>query len=219
MSLDWGTIPAWVGSILTGGSLLVGASILRRDRIKHESDQARQVVCWTVPDLTDSWSLAVLFPNELQPIDVHVVNSSATIIHRVKIGYTFDAKHRKSIKAWEEVNKVPFRPIDEAMFTHHVTLETGNDELVLGAGDEKVDWQVNLPRPLAYMILWVTFTDGHGQKWMFDFKKKRLSRATHRRVLKRQWREKFRWKLITPKQVRRYWADFEASKQADAPDS
>lgn len=218
MSLDWGTVPAWVGSILTGGSLFVGASILCRDRIKHESDQARQVVCWTVPDLTDGWSPAVLFPNELQPIDVHIANSSNSIINRAKISYTVDARQRKAIKAWEQANAVPFRPYEEAMYTAFVTLGAAGDELVLGAGDEKVERQIHLPRPLAYMILWVRFKDGHGQEWMFDFKTKRLSRANPRRVLKRQWREKLRWKLITSKQVRRYWADSEAAKQTGPAD-
>jgi hypothetical protein len=30
--IDWGNVPAWVGAVLTGGSLLLGFYILLRDR-------------------------------------------------------------------------------------------------------------------------------------------------------------------------------------------
>jgi hypothetical protein len=43
MSVDWGTVPAWVGSVLTGGSFVLGFSILKRDRRKAEEGQARQI--------------------------------------------------------------------------------------------------------------------------------------------------------------------------------
>ncbi|WP_143548831.1 hypothetical protein [Rhodococcus sp. ACPA1] len=42
--VDWGNIPAWIGSILTGGSLLLGFYILLRDRWKEEKEQAKQLL-------------------------------------------------------------------------------------------------------------------------------------------------------------------------------
>ncbi|HXC79250.1 MAG TPA: hypothetical protein VNU19_19630, partial [Candidatus Acidoferrum sp.] len=42
--IDWGNVPAWVASILTGGSLLLGFYILLRDRRKEERRQARRIV-------------------------------------------------------------------------------------------------------------------------------------------------------------------------------
>ncbi|MFC3964054.1 hypothetical protein [Nocardia jiangsuensis] len=44
MTLDWGSVPAWAGSILTSGSLGLGFYILLRDRRNDEEDQARQLV-------------------------------------------------------------------------------------------------------------------------------------------------------------------------------
>jgi hypothetical protein len=47
-SADWGTVPAWFGAALTGGSLLLGLYILLRDRRKEERTEASLVVCWRV---------------------------------------------------------------------------------------------------------------------------------------------------------------------------
>jgi hypothetical protein len=46
--IQWGTAPAAVGSILTGFSLLLGFSILWRDRRKEERRQAAQLSCFLV---------------------------------------------------------------------------------------------------------------------------------------------------------------------------
>ena len=43
--IDWGSVPAAIGSILTGGSLLLGFYILFRDRRKEERAQASRVGC------------------------------------------------------------------------------------------------------------------------------------------------------------------------------
>jgi hypothetical protein len=43
-SVDWGSAPAGVGSILTGGSLLLGFYILLRHRRNEERRQAQRLV-------------------------------------------------------------------------------------------------------------------------------------------------------------------------------
>lgn len=41
--IDWGSVPAWVGSILTSGSLALGFYIILRDRRKDERAQAQLI--------------------------------------------------------------------------------------------------------------------------------------------------------------------------------
>ncbi|WP_405878138.1 hypothetical protein OG762_05350 [Streptomyces sp. NBC_01136] len=42
--LDWGTVPAWASAIGTSGSLLLGFTILLRDRRRQERQEAQKVV-------------------------------------------------------------------------------------------------------------------------------------------------------------------------------
>jgi hypothetical protein len=44
--LDWGNVPAWTGSILTGSSLLIAALAYRRSVRDKERDQANKTVAW-----------------------------------------------------------------------------------------------------------------------------------------------------------------------------
>lgn len=41
---DWGNVPAWVGSILTAGSLMLGFYIILRDRKNSEKEQIRKLI-------------------------------------------------------------------------------------------------------------------------------------------------------------------------------
>lgn len=45
--LDWGTVPAWTGSILTSGSIFVAALAYRRNLKDKEADQATNIYAWT----------------------------------------------------------------------------------------------------------------------------------------------------------------------------
>ena len=53
MKLDWGNVPAWVGSILTGSSILIASLTYRRsvrdkreERLNQEREQASKVSAW-----------------------------------------------------------------------------------------------------------------------------------------------------------------------------
>ncbi|RDD83914.1 hypothetical protein [Streptomyces parvulus] len=48
--IEWGTAPAWLSAILTGGSLLLGFYILLRDRRKEERLDASKVVAMYYPE-------------------------------------------------------------------------------------------------------------------------------------------------------------------------
>ncbi|MEU7662466.1 hypothetical protein [Streptomyces lincolnensis] len=64
--LEWGTVPAWLSAVLTGGSLLMGFHILLRDRKKDERNEALKIVTWAERDANDEGSF----------IRIHVRNTA-----------------------------------------------------------------------------------------------------------------------------------------------
>jgi hypothetical protein len=46
LQVKWGDVPAWVGSILTGTSLLIAALSYRRSVLDKEREQASKVAAW-----------------------------------------------------------------------------------------------------------------------------------------------------------------------------
>jgi hypothetical protein len=46
LGLDWGNVPAWIGSVLTSGSVLVAALAYRRSVLDKERGQASQIGAW-----------------------------------------------------------------------------------------------------------------------------------------------------------------------------
>jgi hypothetical protein len=46
VSIDWGSVPAWVGSILTGSSLLIAANAYRLSVSERIQQQAMKVTAW-----------------------------------------------------------------------------------------------------------------------------------------------------------------------------
>jgi len=46
LGLDWGSVPAWIGSVLTSGSVLVAALAYRRSVLDKERGQASQIAAW-----------------------------------------------------------------------------------------------------------------------------------------------------------------------------
>jgi hypothetical protein len=46
VSVDWGSVPAWVGSVLTGVSLLIAATAYRRSVNEKTREQAGEVSAW-----------------------------------------------------------------------------------------------------------------------------------------------------------------------------
>ncbi len=46
LALDWGSVPAWLGSILTGSSLVIAALAYRRSVLDKEREQAAKITAW-----------------------------------------------------------------------------------------------------------------------------------------------------------------------------
>lgn len=71
MTVEWGPVSAWVGSLLTGGSLLMGFNIMRRDRARDEAAEARLLSCRIRGQRND--------------IVVHVTNAGSLPIHHLAV--------------------------------------------------------------------------------------------------------------------------------------
>ncbi|MEV6540030.1 hypothetical protein [Streptomyces sp. NPDC051665] len=51
-SIDWGTVPAWLSAVLTGGSITLGFYIILRDHKKQDEADATELE-WVMPELAD----------------------------------------------------------------------------------------------------------------------------------------------------------------------
>jgi hypothetical protein len=58
----WGDVATWFTGVLTGGSLLLGFSILRNDRRKEERAKVSDIVCWYREISADKY--AKVYPGE-----------------------------------------------------------------------------------------------------------------------------------------------------------
>jgi hypothetical protein len=65
--INWGDVPAWVASLLTGGSLLLGFWILLRDRRNTDRAQIDRFAFWVEGGRPDRHTASIL---------IHVRNSS-----------------------------------------------------------------------------------------------------------------------------------------------
>ena len=81
--IDWGSVPAWAGSILTSGSLVLGFSILTRDRRREARKQAAAVV------LTIDVTYPSIMSKPYGDAEVHLAvhNASDAPISYVRVRY------------------------------------------------------------------------------------------------------------------------------------
>lgn len=45
---DWGSVPSWIGSLITSGSLLVATATYRRSVRDQKAEQALKIVAWSI---------------------------------------------------------------------------------------------------------------------------------------------------------------------------
>src|SRR4051794_8074126 len=77
----WGNVAAWVGSVLTGASLLLGFGILRRGRAKDERAQAAKVAVWTEHRTAKRSASGTPY------MTVHIVNHSDGLIQGLFVAW------------------------------------------------------------------------------------------------------------------------------------
>lgn len=135
MSVEWGPVSSWVGSLLTGGSLLLGFNIMRRDRARDEAADARLLSCKV--------------RGEKHQLVVRVTNAGTQPIHHLTTAMAsqsqIDAAGGRipaSITSWPD---------------HGLDIAPGaKDEIVLSVSRTDDD---------RLVPFYVSFTDPSGRRW------------------------------------------------------
>lgn len=99
-TVAWGSVPEWVGSLLTGSSLLIAAFAYRRSVRDKESDQASQAVAWVSLAPSDG-STGV--DEKTLKTDVFVRNSSKLPIRHVTVWISFPDGHALGREHWDTI--------------------------------------------------------------------------------------------------------------------
>jgi len=73
LGLDWGNVPSWVGTLVTGGSATVAARGYLHSVRNKEREQIAQFSCWIKFDVTNRRFI------------LHVRNASHASLHRVSV--------------------------------------------------------------------------------------------------------------------------------------
>ncbi|MGY1710851.1 hypothetical protein ACI8AC_15205 [Geodermatophilus sp. SYSU D00758] len=139
--IDWGSVPVWVGAVLTGGSLLLGFYLMLRDRRMDEQEQARMLACY----LTNI--------NEEPAIALH--NASTINVTSVTVtGYAYPRGLGRTFAALRSRGD---------FFGHVDEIEPGRKIVkavrVYGGDKDVVDWSIYNERTR------LQFIDGYGNSW------------------------------------------------------
>lgn len=193
--VQWGPLSAWVGSLLTAGSLLLGFYILLRDRRKEEQAQARQVTT----ELSSSTAYPDTGPVDYAELQIH--NGSTSAIFDVVLILT-------PLPAWKIRRHVPHfesvvSEVDRTQRTNdraHVIdgkMAVLEEELPIKAllNITKARDKINpgktklLMIELAFDLTWynahMRFTDLAGNRWVRDVWQDTFRKAKRKRVKRR----------------------------------
>ena len=189
--IDWGSVPAWVGGILTGASFWLGFTILRRDKRKAQRAHAEQLVCWLDPDPRE-YNHKLFQWNEHEPVTLHLSNTSNSPVIRVCMVTYLDRKQKDGILAWEKANPKLNR-WNNQMVSGRATSPIGDrDKSFALTGGVDVSMSVpNVDRPLRFMKIWVTFYDSNGKQWARYVPNQKLYPYSRRRVYDDGWLHAF----------------------------
>lgn len=168
-SVDWGNVPAWVGSILTGGSLLLGFYILLRDRRGRERQQAEQLGCFFV----------LVSRGEGPPaVTAHLHNGSGLpIINPVLYGRPkFKAPDGDSVRA--SVERLPIRPGRDGAIPEDPSSAPEFWQLM---PDERVQIDIGLRGEVDQYCITLDYWDARYRQWRIEYPTYRLTRLSKSR--------------------------------------
>jgi hypothetical protein len=161
--IDWGNVPSWFGSVLTGASLMLGFYILLRDRSKEEREQASKVIA----QHDDLWPPDhEVPPTTLERLDgkpiwrVVVTNKSDGPLSGVVVMACLRAdllvQELKKSGAHDEARSIPRMRQYEAYHLPTDIIEAGY----------RLYTDFVLPRDLRYYDLRVEFLDANAVRWV-----------------------------------------------------
>ena len=161
----------WLGSILTGGSLLLAFSILIRDRKKAEQQQAAKVTCWIEPDL--SRPEAIVYNHSDEP----VIKSRIIALPKLRLQ-----------RDWDSLSEVVARSesVERARMTHFSRpFILDNERPWLKAGKHASTIML-IENGLEVYDAFLEFHDTSGRKWIREVPGgKLLSRREMRNIERR----------------------------------
>lgn len=149
--LDWGTVPAWVGSILTGGSLLLGFYILLRDRRNSERAQA---------ELVGTHRIDTAGPGEHRETVLFVHNGSDGVINDA----TFSALPRVPRERLQPVSA----NLIQARASPVVRSGIHHKDFWQVAPGERLEFKLGLSGDHEDFWFLFSFKDARGRKWSLD---------------------------------------------------
>jgi len=167
--VKWGDVPAWVASILTGGSLLLGFWILLRDHRMRDRAQIDQFAFWVKGDNSDDRHTAV--------ISIQVRNAGVLPVKGLHIKASADIYYLEN----GEVLKVPAEgewdvlgpgESDNVERTFPLSDQAARSGRRLEPGRTSIDYVD--ARPVAVRVL-----DNSGREWVMG--KHELLRRARRR--------------------------------------
>lgn len=185
--VQWGPVSAWVGSILTAGSLWLGFSILKRDRKVARQKQAAKFLCW----YTNDWDYQP-DPNYPWKVDFQAHNTSRQIVVNAFINIRFNPKAREESQVESSIEEIlnegVKRAIIEDAWGYGLSFSdnTGKNRVTEFTPDTRAYCQTRLPAEPARYHIQVTFMDAKGDTWLkeltgrkrlIEFKPKRVFRA------------------------------------------
>lgn len=157
--VNWGDVPTWVASVLTGGSLILGFAILLRDRRRMDRSQIDQFAFWVEGDKSDRHTARIL---------IHVKNASTLPVKGLTIGasanvhydgLTFVAKVT-SEKVWDVLGP---GISDDHESSFSLAQQAASLGLTLDPDKTSIDY-VNARPKYAYL------QDNSGRSWTMDSK-------------------------------------------------
>lgn len=96
VELDWGTVPAWIGSVVTSGAFLIAALVYRRER----RDRLRASAIRVYPAARPNGAVVVFNDGEsaIHDVLVRVIEDGETERRQIGDYQTFPAHHEEEIR-------------------------------------------------------------------------------------------------------------------------
>jgi hypothetical protein len=150
LGLNWGDVPAWVGSVLTGVALLVAANTYRKSVRDSEREQAKTVTVWVEEERSTGF---LRRENTL-----HIMNGSSATIYSATAYYK---RQGKFAPTWSS-------PYYEVRDSDSGLIGLGRWASI-GPGEER---QTTFRRSKASNpeIPWLYFRDSNGVDWIRDYR-------------------------------------------------
>lgn len=171
---EWGTVAAWVGTLLSGLSILAGVAYYVFDRQRERRGQAGAVVVW-------------LHPHEHGPPDIKIQNLSGKPVFDHSCVIVSKPKKRIAQLAREGwTNSGPFTWPEGDTFSYqdrHTFLNYHDGSELYLADKQTVTHSPQLEYNPAVYDYYASFRDTSGQYWLIDARSQKHVGLRRRRSL------------------------------------